>query len=137
MMRLCLSAVVLFVGIADAAAQPPDDRGEYKYAGETCSWASYDSGRYIEMTYENYTGRIEPPVDPKVRGNPFEWSLQPSGERRGATGQSETATGALNGLCGAMIVYHIRDQQAAAYDRDEAYRELLEALGEDGGLPPR
>ena len=128
MMRLCLSAVALLIGIAEAGAQTPDDRGEHKVDGETCTWASYDSGRYVEMAYKGYTGRVGPRADlQETLGTPYAWSAQ-RGDKPIVQGSAKTPTGALRGLCRAMIRYYTLEQEAAVFDPDVAYRALLEAL---------
>ena len=137
MMRFFFSAVALFVGITNAGAQTPDARGEHKVDGKTCTWASYDSGRYVEMAYETYTGRIELRADLNEQlGTPYAWSAQRNGKPI-VQGSERTPAGALNGLCGAMIRYYILDQEAAEFDPDAAYRALLQALDKDSGSPPR
>ncbi len=137
MSRLFFSALALFVGIANAGAQTPDAQGEHKLDGKTCTWASYDSGRYVEMAYQGYTGRIElrPDLNEQL-GTPYAWSAQRSGEPV-VQGSERTPAGALRGLCGAMIRYYILEQEAAAFDPDAAYRALLQVLGKDNESPSR
>lgn len=137
MSRLFLGALALFVGIVPAGAQTPDAQGEHKLDGETCTWASYDSGRYVEMAYKGYTGRIElrPDLNEQL-GTPYAWSAQRNGEPV-VQGSDRTPAGALRGLCGAMIRYYILEQEAAVFDAEAAYQALLQALGKDSGSPSR
>ena len=124
------AAILAFVALAaghEGRAQEPDETGEHAYAGEVCLWSSFSSGHYIEMEFHKYKGRINARarVD-EIAATPFEWRMtHPDGT---VTSSSDsTAEGALNGLCGAMIVAHVRAREAESYDRDDVFQELLEA----------
>ena len=49
-------------------------------------------------------------------------------------GRDRTPTGALRGLCGAMIRYYILEREAAVFDPEAAYQALLQVLGKDRGF---
>ena len=126
-------AAVVLLGAGAAYAQSPDKEGVHKYAGKTCPWASYESGGYIEMSYGDFKGRVEPADHLSATTNPFNWQMfHPDGETT-TRGNASTAKGALNGLCGHMIVSQGRLEQARSYDRGEAYQALVDALEEEPG----
>ena len=113
-------AILALLVVSAAQAQEPDKTGEYKYAGQTCSWSSYGSGRYIEMAFGDITGRID--TREKLDGNapPYVWAVFHPGVTVSRSSDS-TAKGALNGLCGAMIVAQNQARRTASYDPDAAF----------------
>ena len=127
-------AFLTLLSVGAAQEQKPDKTGEHKYAGETCSWAGYDSERYIEMAYGDITGRID--TRDELDGQaPYVWSVFHPGGSRSRSSDS-TARGALNGLCGAMIVAQELAETEVSYDPDATYRELVEALDEEQWSTP-
>ena len=98
----------------------------HEYAGVECSWASHPDEHYIEMKYAQFRGRVEVADPNDGWTDPFAWRME---RPNGATTRSSapTAKGALNGLCGAMIVAH---RQSREYDLEAGFQDLLKALQE-------
>ena len=128
-MRIRDSAIglVFAFGFCPAAfGQQPDETGKHAYAGEYCSWASFAGGYYVEMSYGEFSGKVEVNDPGEGFTEPFVWRMKrPGGSVTSST--ASTAKSALNGLCGAMIVAH---EEARQYDRDTAFQDLLSALGQ-------
>ena len=116
------------LGAANAHAELPYKAGTHRYAGEVCTWASFEDGLYIEMAYRDFKGRVEPVGSATAAGNPFAWKMHHPDGRTMTTGGSSTAKGAVNALCGHMIDAQERPDRPNSYDRGEAYRELVAAL---------
>ena len=128
--RSVILALMVLGGPIEGQAQEPDQTGKHTYAGEACTWGSYNSDQYVEMQYEDYKGRIETQTAiPNVQA-PFVWRMvHPDGTT--VASSASNAKDSLNALCGAMIAAYVEAQAADLPDREAAFRELLLALGRE------
>lgn len=127
-------ALMVLGAATQGRAQEPDQSGKHTYAGKVCTWGSHNNEQYVEMKYEDYSGRIDtqtaiPSVQP-----PFTWQMvHPDGTT--VASNASNAKDALNALCGAMIAAHVQAQAAGLPNREAAFRELLLALSDNPEQP--
>ena len=127
--RSVILALMVLGGPMQGQAQEPDHTGNHMYAGKVCTWGTYNSDQYVQMKYENYTGRIDTQeAIPSVRP-PFAWRMvHPDGTT--VASSASDAKDALNAVCGAMIAAYVQAHAADLPDREAAFRELLLELGQ-------